>query len=46
MTSALTENFLPVEIDGRLPANQLVRARVTGLNAEGALTAQLAPSRS
>jgi threonylcarbamoyladenosine tRNA methylthiotransferase MtaB len=42
-TSALTENFLPVEIEGRLEANQLVRARVTGLNAEGALEAQVAP---
>jgi threonylcarbamoyladenosine tRNA methylthiotransferase MtaB len=41
-TSALTENFLPVEIEGRLAANRLVRARVTGLNAEGALEAQLA----
>jgi threonylcarbamoyladenosine tRNA methylthiotransferase MtaB len=41
-TSALTENFLPVEIEARLAANQLVRARVTGLNAEGVLKAQLA----
>jgi threonylcarbamoyladenosine tRNA methylthiotransferase MtaB len=38
-TSALSENFLPVELDARLPANQLVRARVTGLSAEGALRA-------
>jgi threonylcarbamoyladenosine tRNA methylthiotransferase MtaB len=36
-TAALTENFLPVELDGRLPANRLLRLRVTGLNAEGAL---------
>ncbi len=36
-TAALTENFLPVELDGHLPANQLLPARVTGLNAEGAL---------
>jgi threonylcarbamoyladenosine tRNA methylthiotransferase MtaB len=41
-TSALTENFLPVEIEARLAANQLVRARVMGLNAEGVLKAQLA----
>jgi threonylcarbamoyladenosine tRNA methylthiotransferase MtaB len=36
-TAALTENFIPVELDGRLPANQLVRVRVTRLKAEGAL---------
>jgi threonylcarbamoyladenosine tRNA methylthiotransferase MtaB len=30
-TAALTENFLPVEIGGRLPANQLVRVNVIGL---------------
>jgi hypothetical protein len=34
-TAALTENFLPVEIDGRMAANRLVRVRVTGLNPEG-----------
>ena len=33
-TSALTENFLPVELDGLLPANQLVRIRVTGTDAD------------
>jgi threonylcarbamoyladenosine tRNA methylthiotransferase MtaB len=33
-TAALTENFLPAEIDAPLPANQLVRLRVTGLNAD------------
>jgi threonylcarbamoyladenosine tRNA methylthiotransferase MtaB len=38
-TAALTENFLPVEIDGRLEANQLLRLRVTGLNATGTLEA-------
>jgi threonylcarbamoyladenosine tRNA methylthiotransferase MtaB len=31
-TVALTENFLPAEIDGRLPANQPVRLRVTGMD--------------
>jgi len=36
-TAALTENFLPVDLDGHLPANRLLRLRVTGLNAEGAL---------
>jgi threonylcarbamoyladenosine tRNA methylthiotransferase MtaB len=38
-TAALTENFLPVELEGRLEANRLVRVRVTGLTAEGALEA-------
>lgn len=41
-TSALTENFLPVEIEGQLPANRLVRVRVTGLDAEGTLNATMA----
>jgi threonylcarbamoyladenosine tRNA methylthiotransferase MtaB len=36
-TEALTENFLPVELDGCLPANRLLRARMTGLTAEGTL---------
>ena len=40
-TAALTENFLPLEMEGRLGANLLVRARVTGLNAEGLLEATL-----
>ncbi len=31
-TSALTENFLPVEVEGALPANRLVRIRVTGFD--------------
>jgi threonylcarbamoyladenosine tRNA methylthiotransferase MtaB len=38
-TAALTENFLPVEMEGRLLPNRLVRVRVSGLNAEGALEA-------
>ncbi len=36
-TAALTENFLPVELEGQYTANRLLRVRVTGLNAEGAL---------
>jgi threonylcarbamoyladenosine tRNA methylthiotransferase MtaB len=36
-TSALTGNFLPVEIDALLPANRLVAIRVIRMNAEGAL---------
>ena len=38
-TAALTENFLPVELQGELPANLLVRVRVTGLTSEGTLEA-------
>jgi threonylcarbamoyladenosine tRNA methylthiotransferase MtaB len=38
-TTALTENFLPVELAGELEANRLVTVRVTGLTAEGALEA-------
>jgi threonylcarbamoyladenosine tRNA methylthiotransferase MtaB len=38
-TAALTENFLPAEIGGNLPANRLVRVRITGLNAAGTLEA-------
>ena len=38
-TAALTENFLPVEVEGRLEANRLARVRVSGLTAEGTLEA-------
>ena len=38
-TVALTENFLPVELEGRLEANRLLRLRVSGVNAEGTLEA-------
>jgi threonylcarbamoyladenosine tRNA methylthiotransferase MtaB len=38
-TVALTENFLPVELQGRLEANRLVRLRVSGVDAEGTLEA-------
>jgi threonylcarbamoyladenosine tRNA methylthiotransferase MtaB len=41
-TAALTENFLPVEMEGRFAANQLERVRVSGLTAEGALEASKA----
>jgi threonylcarbamoyladenosine tRNA methylthiotransferase MtaB len=43
-TLGLTENFLPVEIQGRLAANRLVRLRVRGLNGEGTLEAVPAAS--
>jgi threonylcarbamoyladenosine tRNA methylthiotransferase MtaB len=36
-TAGLTENFLPVEIEGRLAANRLTRVQVSGLNADGTL---------
>jgi len=39
-TAALTDNFLPVEIDGRLEANRLFTAHVEGLNSEGTLSAR------
>ncbi len=39
-TATLTENFLPVEIDAELPANELIRVRVEGLNEELALVGQ------
>jgi len=39
-TSALTENFLPVEIEGALPANHPVQIRVTGMGGEGRLEAK------
>ncbi len=38
-TQALTENFLPVEIQGNLPANRLVRICAVGLNSDGSLEA-------
>jgi threonylcarbamoyladenosine tRNA methylthiotransferase MtaB len=40
-TSALTDNFLPVEIEGRLPANRLVRVRISGFTPQGALQGTL-----
>lgn len=39
-TAALTENFLPVGINSRCAANELLRVRVTDLNADGALIAE------
>jgi threonylcarbamoyladenosine tRNA methylthiotransferase MtaB len=37
LTSALTENFLPLELEGRFAANQLLQVRVRALNDDGAL---------
>ena len=36
-TNALSENFLPVVVEGRQSANRMLRARVLGLDAEGRL---------
>jgi threonylcarbamoyladenosine tRNA methylthiotransferase MtaB len=41
-TSVLTENFLPVALDGSLAANQLLRIRVRAVNADGALECEAA----
>jgi threonylcarbamoyladenosine tRNA methylthiotransferase MtaB len=38
-TAALTENFLPVEVGGALPANRLARVRVTAFTAGSELAA-------
>jgi threonylcarbamoyladenosine tRNA methylthiotransferase MtaB len=37
--TALSENFLPLEIAGRFAANHMLRARVTGVNRDGTLEA-------
>ena len=39
-TAALTDNYLPVEVTERMPANQLVHVRVTAVNGEGVLAAE------
>jgi threonylcarbamoyladenosine tRNA methylthiotransferase MtaB len=45
-SAALTENFLPVELEGIFEANRRVRVRVDALNAEAALLARAAePSK-
>jgi threonylcarbamoyladenosine tRNA methylthiotransferase MtaB len=41
-TTALTENFLPVELEGRFAANRLLRVRVNALKADGALKCEAA----
>ncbi len=41
-TTALTENFLPVELEGSFAANQLLRARVMALDAAGTLKCEAA----
>ncbi len=39
-TAGLSENFLPVEIEAVMPANQLVRIRIRGLNPNLSLRAE------
>ena len=46
LTRALSENFLPVEIRGKLPSNRLVAVRVTGMNSEAALEAAFRPENA
>lgn len=41
-TAALTENFLPLELEGTFDANQLVQAQVLSLTPGGDLSAELA----
>lgn len=43
-TTAMTENFLPVELAAVLPANQLLRVRVSGLAPDNALLGSTALS--
>jgi hypothetical protein len=38
-TAALTENFIPVELQGSSAANRLLRVRGTALTADGTLLA-------
>jgi hypothetical protein len=45
-TSALTENLLPVELEGRFPANESLTVRVTRLNASSELRACATVDRS
>jgi hypothetical protein len=43
-TSALTDNYLPLELLHRLPSNQLVHVRVNAVNAAGGLVGEIQPS--
>jgi threonylcarbamoyladenosine tRNA methylthiotransferase MtaB len=46
-TNALTENFIPVELEGDFGANRLVRVRVTSVNDDGKmLCAEAVPALS
>jgi threonylcarbamoyladenosine tRNA methylthiotransferase MtaB len=43
-TAALSENFLPIEIEGALPANRLLHVFISGFTLEGALQGNAAPA--
>jgi threonylcarbamoyladenosine tRNA methylthiotransferase MtaB len=45
-SAALTENFLPVELEGRTEANQLVRVQVSTVSAMGALEVTILEPKS
>jgi threonylcarbamoyladenosine tRNA methylthiotransferase MtaB len=45
-TAALTENFVPVELEGVFEANRPVRVHALGLNAEGALRAMVGSEKA
>ena len=36
-TAALSENFLPVTLDGHYPSNQLLQVRIAGIHCDGSL---------
>jgi threonylcarbamoyladenosine tRNA methylthiotransferase MtaB len=37
LTAALSENFLPVNLDGHFPSNRLLKVRVAGIHSDGSL---------
>jgi threonylcarbamoyladenosine tRNA methylthiotransferase MtaB len=44
-SSGLTENFIPVELEGKFTANSLIRVAVTGVNSDGeVLAAEAVPA--
>jgi tRNA A37 methylthiotransferase MiaB len=42
-TALLSDNFLPIIMKGKLPANALARVRITGIDTSETLTACLEP---
>jgi threonylcarbamoyladenosine tRNA methylthiotransferase MtaB len=39
LTAALSENFLPINLGGQFPSNQLLQVRITAFGSDGQLTA-------
>jgi threonylcarbamoyladenosine tRNA methylthiotransferase MtaB len=39
LTAALSENFLPINLDGQFPSNQLLQVRIVALGFDGQLAA-------